>query len=35
MAFEWDEQIEAENLAKHGIPFDYATRRARRQYHNI
>ena len=26
MTFEWDEQKAVENLAKHGIPFDYATR---------
>jgi len=26
MTFEWDPRKAAENLAKHGIPFDYATR---------
>ncbi len=26
MAFEWDERKAAENLVKHGIPFEYATR---------
>ena len=26
MTFEWDPSKAAENLAKHGIPFDYATR---------
>ena len=26
MAFEWDDEKAAENLAKHGIPFEYASR---------
>ena len=26
MTFEWDPSKASENLAKHGIPFDYATR---------
>jgi uncharacterized protein len=26
MTFEWDSRKASENLAKHGIPFDYATR---------
>lgn len=26
MAFEWDPRKAKENLAKHGIPFEYATR---------
>jgi uncharacterized protein len=25
-AFEWDDAKAASNLAKHGVPFDYATR---------
>jgi len=25
-AFEWDDANAASNLAKHGVPFDYATR---------
>ena len=26
MTFEWDQRKAAENLVKHGIPFEYATR---------
>ena len=26
MTFEWDQRKAAENLTKHGIPFEYATR---------
>jgi uncharacterized DUF497 family protein len=33
MAFEWDEEKAAENLAKHGIPFEYATRVFDDPYH--
>jgi uncharacterized protein len=33
MTFEWDPRKAAENLAKHGIPFDYATRVFDDPYH--
>jgi uncharacterized protein len=33
MIFEWDPRKAAENLAKHGIPFDYATRIFDDPYH--
>ena len=26
MQFEWDERKAAQNIAKHGVPFDYAAR---------
>jgi uncharacterized protein len=26
MVFEWDERKAAQNLAKHGVPFEYASR---------
>jgi len=26
MIYEWDERKAAQNIAKHGVPFDYATR---------
>ncbi len=26
MIYEWDEQKAAQNIAKHGVPFDYAAR---------
>jgi len=33
MTFEWDPRKATENLAKHGIPFDYATRVFDDPYH--
>jgi uncharacterized protein len=33
MIFEWDPRKAAENLAKHGIPFDYARRIFDDPYH--